>query len=132
VATNHIERDIGQLQAVRTLVERARAGLLAERREGRRFPFFQPVIVSNDLDGTVSLSAFSRDISAWGIGLLCYWPLRLRPVNLKIYFSDDEEISVGGFVRWCHPCGQGWYVAGVSFADDECDDLTYEIGGFTG
>lgn len=129
---NNCDGRMAQEQAVRTLVERARAGLLDERREGRRFPFFQPVIVSSNQDGTVSLSAFSRDVSAWGIGLLCYWPLRLRPVNLRIYFGEDEEISVAGYVRWCHPCGQGWYVAGVSFNDGECDEVTYEVGGFTG
>ena len=126
------EQTMKQDEAVRTLVERARRGLLAERREGGRFPFFQPVVLSNDMDGTVSLSAFSRDISAWGIGLLCYWPLRLRPVTMKIYFGEDEEISVHGYVRWCHPCGHGWYVAGISFQDGECDDVTYEVGGFIG
>ena len=129
---NQCTERVDQEQAIRTLVERARYGLLAERREARRFPFFQPVVISSDKDGTVSLSAFSRDVSAWGIGLLCYWPLRVRPVTLKIYFDEAEEITVSGFVRWCHPCGHGWYVAGVSFNDGECDEITYEVGGFTG
>jgi hypothetical protein len=126
------EPDPKQLESVRTLVERARAGLLDERREGRRFPFFQPVVVSGDQAESVSFSAFSRDVSAWGIGLLCFWPLRLRPVQMKVFFQDEEAVELKGYVQWCHPCGQGWYAAGVSFQEGECDDITYAVGGYTG
>ncbi len=129
---NKCDERIGQEPAIRLLVEKARSGLQADLRQGGRFPFFQPVTVASDQDGTVSFSAFSRDISAWGIGLLSNWPLRLRSVNLRIHFGEDEGVSVTGYVRWCQPCGHGWYVAGVSFNDGDCDDVGYTVGGFTG
>ncbi len=130
--TNKRDEHVGQEQAIRGLVDKARFGLQTDLRQGGRFPFFQPVTVASEQDGTVSFSAFSRDISAWGIGLLSYWPLRLRTVKLKVHFGDDEEVAITGYVRWCQPCGHGWYIAGVSFNDGDCDDIGYTVGGYTG
>jgi hypothetical protein len=131
MVTDLRDDSVKQTHVIQSLVEMARSGLQLELRQGRRFPFFQPVTLTSDLDGSVSLSAFTRDISAWGIGLLTYWPLRLRPVNLTIHFSDEERTILTGYVRWCHSCGQGWFVAGVSFHRGDCDDVGYEVGGFT-
>ncbi len=125
---------VGPEQATRALFEKARSGLHDELRQSRRFPFFQPVTIDTLQDGTECLSAFSRDISPRGIGLLLNWPLKLRPVNLRIHFGEDEEIPITGYVRWCQPCGHGWYVAGVSFndGDGDGDEIGYTVGGFTG
>ena len=121
-----------QQDGARILVEKARTGCHDELRQSRRFPFFQPVTIDTREAGATCLSAFSRDISAWGIGLLLNSPLKLQMVNLKIHFGEDEDVSVAGFVRWCQPCGQGWYLAGISFNDSSCDELGYMIGGFVG
>jgi hypothetical protein len=112
------------------LVEKARSGLQDELRQSRRFPFFQPVTV-HAADGSANLSAFSRDVSAWGIGLLMNFPLNQQEVRLTIHFTDKENVDVRGIVRWCQPCGQGWYLAGISFQNGG-DELGYMIGGCAG
>jgi hypothetical protein len=123
---------LGQVEGTRVLVEKARSGFQEELRQSRRFPFFQPVTVDAEQDGRTCISAFSRDISAWGIGLLLNCPLKLRAVNLRIHFSADDETAVTGVVRWCQPCGHGWYLAGISFNDGSCDEIGYMVGGCTG
>ena len=104
-----------QQKAIRALVDKARAVDKEDRRQDQRFPFFQPVTITAEHSRPVALSAFSRDISESGIGLLLYWPLKPGSANLVIHFDQDEPISVFGYVTWCRPCGQGWYVAGISF-----------------
>ena len=132
MATIQTDDRLGQKVATSVLVEKARSGFGEELRQSRRFPFFQPVTIYSDQEGQCPQSAFSRDISAWGIGLLLNAPVTLRPVQLKIHFGDDEEIAVSGFVRWCQPCGHGWYLAGVSFNEGNCDEIGYMVGGCIG
>lgn len=132
MATIQTDERIGQKAATHVLVEKARCGFSEELRQFQRFPFFQPVTVDAGPDGPRCLSAFSRDISAWGIGLLLNSPLGLGPVHLRIHFGEDEDISVTGFVRWCQPSGHGWYLAGISFNEGSCDEAGYMIGGCTG
>lgn len=121
-----------QIQIIQMLVEKARTGLQVELRQGRRFPFFQPVTLSTDDDRLVSLPAFARDISPLGVGLLSNWPVNFQPVHLRIHMTDEQEVELSGFVRWCQPCGQGWYTIGVGFQDEDSDGLSCPIGGFTG
>jgi hypothetical protein len=118
---------VEQQKIVRELVDRARAAG-EDQRTVQRYPFFQPVSITAEHDGTVSLSAFSRDISESGIGLLLYFPVRLRFVHLKLHLADDEEVSLTGYVRWCQPCGHGWYAAGVDFKDGQSDEIGFESG----
>jgi hypothetical protein len=125
--TNNCEPRLLQRHAIRTLVDKARA-VEAENRSQQRFPFFQPVAITAEHDGTVSLSAFSRDISEDGIGLLLYFPVRLRFVHLKVYLNEDESLSLTGYVKWCQPCGNGWYVAGVTFDEERSDEVGYASG----
>jgi hypothetical protein len=112
---------VTQQRSVKALVEKARA-VHDDRRQDQRYPFFQPVTITAEHSRPVALSAFSRDISESGIGLLLYWPLKPGSANLVIHFDRDEPVSVTGYVTWCRPCGQGWYTAGISF--DERYDVT--------
>ena len=129
---SQIEQRSDQKEGTRVLLEKARSGLQEELRQSRRFPFFKPVTIDVEHNGTQCLAAFSRDISAWGIGLLLNSPLKLDAVRLKIHFGETEDICVSGFVRWCQPCGHGWYLAGVSFNEGVGDELGYMVGGFIG
>jgi hypothetical protein len=130
MATTHSDPRSNQPNGPSLLVEKARSGCLEELRQSRRFPFFQPVSIDPEQNGEFCLSAFSRDISAWGIGLLLRGPLSLKEVNLKIHFGESDEIPLSGTVRWCQPCGLGWYLAGISFKNANCDELGYMLGGF--
>ena len=113
---------VEQRTNIRVLVDKARAADKDERRQSQRFPFFQPVTITAEHSRPVALSAFSRDISESGMGLLLYWPLKPGSANLVIYFDQEDPVSVTGYVTWCRPCGQGWYTAGISF--DERYDVT--------
>lgn len=116
MTTKGCDGRVAQQKAIRTLLEKARASS-GDRRESERFPFFQPVTITAEHDRPVSLSAFSRDISECGMGLLLYWPLKRGAAHMIIHLSETDEISVAGEVCWCHPCGQGWYTAGIRFSD---------------
>ena len=131
MATTKCNGRVSQELGARILIEKARCGFQEEQRENRRFPFFQPVTIDPEQDRMGSISAFSRDISAWGIGLFLNTPLKLKPVKLRIHFGETEDTYISGIVRWCQSCGQGWYLAGISFNNGDCDDLGYLVGGFT-
>jgi hypothetical protein len=112
---------IEQQSAIRILVEKARADDHSERRGSQRYPFFRPVIVVPKHHRPGGLSAYARDISHSGIGLILFWPLETGPVELAIRIGEDEEVTVTGHVHWCQPCGQGWYSAGICFTGEEPD-----------
>jgi hypothetical protein len=130
MSTTAVCNQTRQQDGAQFLVDKARSGVMEELRQSRRFPFFQPVTV-HLRDNNESLPAFSRDVSAWGIGLLLNRPLDREDVQLTIHFGEREEVSVSGTVRWCQACGHGWYLAGISFADGG-EEIEYMIGGCTG
>ena len=105
-------------QIVDRLVDMAQAADMADRRTDQRYPFFQPVSLSIDGGGRnrFSFSAFSRDISADGMGLLHNMPLRPGEAVLKVY-EDSGEVAIPCEIKWCEPCGEGWFLSGVRFLD---------------
>lgn len=104
------------LQTLNDLLRTAQTNDLDNRRSANRFPFYQPVSVSPGLDGKLLFSAFSRDISETGIGLLHHMPLEGGNVRLKIERPNGNCI-VPAKIVWCRPAGAGWYMSGAVFID---------------
>ena len=102
--------------AIEALYSMARTNDLDNRRFAARYPFFQSVIVSNADDSVHQFSAFSRDISATGIGLLHNQPLDLGFVYLRIENTSGVSI-LPATIAWCNPAGHGWYMSGAQFID---------------
>ena len=80
----------------------------SDRRHFVRFPFFRPVSVLSD---GLERNAFSRDISARGLGLIHNQSLQLGPT--KVFVSLAKSVVVADFeVCWCKEVGNGWWVSG--------------------
>lgn len=85
-----------------------------DRRSDVRYPFFRPVSIQW---GGRRHAAFSREISAGGIGLLHNF--KLTPCDLEITIPTKRGHSVRMRTRilWCRACGEGWCISGGKFLD---------------
>jgi hypothetical protein len=85
-----------------------------DRRAEIRYPFFRAVGLQ--VDGQ-RVSAFSREISPSGIGLL--HNMELPPTEVEVTVPSRRGHSVRMRVRivWCRPCGEGWYISGGRLVD---------------
>jgi hypothetical protein len=97
---------------VELLIEQAKDQAALDKRTEQRYPFFQPVTLRRGLQ---SLSAFSRDISESGMGLLHDMPIG-GEYTVVVHDPDGCAYDITGVVMWCRPCGQGWYLSGVRFS----------------
>ena len=87
----------------------------ADRRVDPRHAFFTSVTLRPASAPSAAISAFSREISASGIGLLHAAPLsagEVYEIDIRI-----EEVHVRKMVRavWCRAVGDGWYLSGCRF-----------------
>lgn len=97
----------------RLLAEVQRAKL-SDRRTEPRQPFVRPVKV-HFVNGP-SLSAFSKDISAQGIGIVCEIIMKTGSLaTLEIHSTKGDPVLLRSEVRWCDPYGQGWFLIGWKF-----------------
>lgn len=96
-----------------TLLAAARRG--NERRVDPRYAFFTTVTLRPESSPSHFISAFSREVSLSGLGLLHAAPI----VSGETYEFDIriEEVQVKrkGRAVWCRPVGDGWYLSGCRF-----------------
>ena len=97
------------------LVLEASSTELSDRRAEARYPFFHPVTIMPSDDPQKSFSAFSREISLSGIGLLHNMPIERGDVTLAVRRSDDLYATLRVSIVWCQSCGEGWYLSGGYF-----------------
>lgn len=112
----------GGEKRVREAVNRVLAGSRPadedERRGDPRWPFFGPVTITLDHDPFPQFSAFARDISHLGVGLLHIMPLERGEVIVTIRGEEGEDpVALRTQVMWCKDCGEGWYISGGRFLD---------------
>ncbi len=86
-----------------------------KRRVRQRYPFFRPLTLTIGEKDTTELPAFSRDISAAGIGLFHHLQVEPQRVMLTIPRKEDEPFDVNTDIAWCEPCGEGWHLSGGRF-----------------
>ena len=85
-----------------------------ERRKYGRLPLLQPVLVQDS--NAETYSAFTRDISKNGIGVLHGFELEVGDVVTIVTRSqDDGVLEMRVRVRWCISTGHGWYMSGGIF-----------------
>lgn len=102
--------------AVMRLVHEARELTDVERQSVRQ-PFFRPVQVGLDDDGPPRFSAFCRDLSLHGVGLLHIMPLHCREVVVRFRTRKGDPIDFRVAIEWCQDFGEGWYVSGGRLVD---------------
>jgi hypothetical protein len=105
--------------AVMQLIKEARESADTERRCSPRVPFFQPVFVGIDDGEQPKFSAFCRDLSLYGIGLLHIMPLQCGEVIIRFPRRSGEPIDLRVRLDWCRDCGEGWYMSGGRLLDIE-------------
>jgi hypothetical protein len=107
--------EIGIPDAVDCLLAESNHNEFAERRVEPRFPFFAPVS-GMVVDGDGSLfSAFSREISRSGIGLLHNMELKPGRVVITITSAAGTKFNMSTEILWCKPAGEGWFLSGGRF-----------------
>ena len=84
-----------------------------DRRAEPRYPFFRRITLQ--VPGGTPAVAFSREISASGIGLLHNVQLTPGEVELTIPSRRGFTVRVRTKILWCQPCGEGWYISGGQF-----------------
>ncbi|HEY4307857.1 MAG TPA: PilZ domain-containing protein [Pirellulales bacterium] len=99
--------------ALHPLLVEARANDQRDDRWGIRYPFFRAVSIV----GThgEQYGAFSRDISASGIGLLHTTEIPTGVVDIRISSARGCVMNVPTRIFWCQSCGEGWYISGGRF-----------------
>jgi hypothetical protein len=93
----------------------------ANRRLHQRFPFFTPITITTR--GAQTFSAFSRDISWAGMGLLHRVPLDTGRIRLSIPRPQHDMLDLRLDIRWCKPVGAGWYTSGGEFVSLHLEEL---------
>jgi len=101
-------------KAIYQLIVEAQSKENKDRRRDVRYAFFRPVSIQ--LDDGHQYSAFSREISSTGIGLIHNVDLPDRDVDITISSEQGYSIRVRTTIVWCQPCGEGWYISGGKFA----------------
>jgi hypothetical protein len=100
--------------AIHELVVEAYEDRNRDRRSASRYPFFRAVGL--EIDGR-RRTAFSREISADGMGLLHDAALQPGEVEVSIPSRRGHSIRMRVRILWCRPCGEGWYISGSRFVD---------------
>jgi hypothetical protein len=113
--TAMVEQQIGQ--AVMRLLDEARAEEKLDRRAEPRHPFFRPVSIQLASKPESRFSAFARELSRTGIGLLHNIPLPVGEAQLTVASTRGAALRATVEVVWCRPCGEGWFLSGCRFVD---------------
>jgi hypothetical protein len=100
--------------AIHELVVEAHDDGTRDRRGEVRYPFFRPVTLS--VDGRRH-AAFSREISAIGVGLLHNLELPPGEVEVSLPSKRGHTVRMRTRILWCRSCGEGWYISGGRFVD---------------
>ena len=99
-----IDRLLSEIQRLR----------LNERRTEPRHSFVRPVQIH--FSHGPSLSAFSKDMSAQGIGMICNVTMNIGSLaTLEIHSTHGAPVILRSEVRWCVPYGTGWFLVGWKF-----------------
>ena len=88
-----------------------------DRRALRRVPYFCPVTVGLPETNTICFSAFAREVSATGIGLVHLMPLAHGEVVITLPLPSGHIVAMRAEILWCKDFGDGWYSSGGRFLD---------------
>jgi len=92
-------------------IQRAR---LSDRRTESRHAFVRPVKIHFPHGPT--LNAFSKDLSAQGIGVVCETSVQTGSLAmLEIHSLQGAAVILKSEVRWCDQYGQDWFLVGWKF-----------------
>ena len=103
------------ISELHTLLFTTRSDDGCDTRATGRFAFFTPVTLQRVNEPASNLSAFTRDLSRGGVGLLHNYPIERGLVSEVLFRSRDVDIRKPAEAAWCRPAGEGWYLSGWRF-----------------
>lgn len=101
-------------------VRMALRDLLADKREQRRerrIPYLDVVTISPAGQPGEKLSAFARDLSPGGIGLVHRMPIALEEAVVTLKLPRGRTAAMVTQIVWCREFADGWYASGGRFLD---------------
>lgn len=118
-----MRRDATRIEAAVELIAkdtRHREMRCLERRTDSRLPFQRAVEVFalsddgdiSDCSDQTAITAYTRDISASGVGLLHDQAIHSRRVLLNFQLLGGETIGLVASLTWCRYIGDFWYSSG--------------------
>lgn len=87
-----------------------------DRRTEPRIPYFGPTRISLP-DADLDFSAFIRDISLSGVGLVHIMPLARGEVVLDLPLPLGHVVMLRVEILWCRDYSNGWYASGGRLID---------------
>ncbi len=91
------------------------AKISEEQRAELRVQFLRPVTLSITVPAPQQVSALSRDLSPFGIGLLHTIPLDPQEVVVHVPLGHGGKLHLRVKIKWCDELGEGYYVSGGRF-----------------
>jgi hypothetical protein len=93
----------------------AQPDLVDEGRAWERFELCVPAEVTTQRGNTIS--AMTREISRYGIGLIHRGSLAAGPVTVRMA-SETRDFEYRVLIEWCSPCANGMFMSGGRFVRD--------------
>lgn len=103
-------------QRVETALQEILENEVYERRTDPRIPYFGPVTVRAK-GAAKSVSAFCRDLSVGGIGLVQLQPLEKGETVIEMPLPSGKTAALRTEILWCRNFGNGWYASGGRLLD---------------
>jgi hypothetical protein len=103
--------------ALSAVINQIVAGTQCERRSEQRFPYFAPVTITTPDAPLVKLSAFAKDISLSGLGMVHVMKLARGPVEITMPLPSGRLVTIRTDLCWCRDFGSGWYISGGRFLE---------------
>lgn len=102
---------------VATLLKDHDSERLRDRRREPRKPFSRRILIATGPNRTNVHPAFSRDVSAKGMGTVGPAELQLNTIGwLTVYLLNKKSVTIEARVQWTESYGS-WFLTGWSFTD---------------
>ena len=88
-----------------------------EQRRERRSPYIAAVAVYLGNENGEKVSAFVRDLSPSGIGLVHLTPMPVGRVVLKLQLTRNRIVPMQTEIMWSQEFADGWFASGGQFVD---------------
>lgn len=100
-------------RAIDDLLQEDYRSKLNERRDASRKAFSRPLVIEWKSGDRKEVKAFSRDISALGIGVISNEPFVAGVVaKIRVIGQNGESAVLFAECRWCNSYGKDWFTSG--------------------
>jgi hypothetical protein len=106
-----------KVDSLSAVIQEIVAGTQCERRAEQRYPYFAPVTITTPDAPLVKLSAYAKDISLSGLGMVHVMKLARGPALITLPLQSGRLVTINTDICWCRDFGSGWYISGGRFLE---------------